>query len=309
MLGFLNPTWALQGINLGPAGAHCSFPSDQNRRKSFNRFEIAFRVEIYFLKQKMLYQQSAPRLDFGCPDLLLCAPCTPRKASLDAVIPAPASRAPASLRLFLQCASKQYHLPSDVCLSLTGPSVSVRCRWHEAHVGNSQLLHRLCGTTGLTFLDPIWALQGINFGPAGAHCGFPGDQNRQNHSIASKSHLNCFQKLRKSRFSFGVVAFFETTRSSRSIFQKDFQYGSPERLWDEPRGAAGRLQSINFSPQDAPRRRLPRPSDAPRELVLRTSASSVAGLGANAPTGSGHRAVRLIVWTSRSSKSTQVIAA
>ena len=53
--------------------------------------------------------------------------------------------------------------------SITGPSVSVRCRWHEAHVGNSQLLHRLCGTTGLTFRDQLWALQGINFGPAGAH--------------------------------------------------------------------------------------------------------------------------------------------
>ena len=37
--------------------------------------------------------------------------------------------------------------------------------------------------------------------------------------------------------------------------------------------------------QDAPRRRLLRPSDAPLELVLRTPAGSVAGLGANAPTG------------------------
>ena len=59
----------------------------------------------------------------------------------------------------------------------------------------------------------------------------------------------------------------------------------------EPRGAAGRLKSINFSPQGAPRRRLPRPSDAPLELVLRTPAGSVAGLGANAPTGSGHGAL------------------
>ena len=131
---------------------------------------------VWIFSKKRLNQQSAPRLDFGCPDLLLCALCTPRKASLDAVIPAPASRAPASLRLFLQCASKQYHLPSDFCLSITGPSVSVRCRWHEAHVGNSQLLHRLCGTTGLTFLDQLWALQGIIFWPAGAHCCFPGDQ-------------------------------------------------------------------------------------------------------------------------------------
>ena len=174
------------------------------------------------------------------------------------MIPAPASRAPASLRLFLQCASKQYHLPSDFCLSITGPSVSVRCRWHEAHVGNSQLLHRLCGTTGLTFLDQLWALQGINFWPAGAHCGFPGDQNRQNHSIASKSHPNCFQELRKSRFSFGMVAFVETTRSSRSIFQKHKdkrQYDAPARLWDSLgalRVAAGRLKSINFAPQDNP---------------------------------------------------------
>ena len=168
MLGFLTLIWALQGVNFWPDEAHCSFPSDQNCHKSLNRFEIAFRVEIYFSK-KRLNQQSAPRLDFGCPDLLLCALCTPRKASLDAVIPAPASRAPASLRLFLQCASKQYHLPSDFCLSITGPSVSVRCRWHEAHVGNSQLLHRLCGTTGLTFLDQLWALQGINFWRAGAH--------------------------------------------------------------------------------------------------------------------------------------------
>ena len=129
----------------------------------------SYLVWRFVFSKKRLNQQSAPRLDFGCPDLLLCALCTPRKASLDAVIPAPASRAPASLRLFLQCASKQYHLPSDFCLSITGPSVSVRCRWHEAHVGNSQLLHRLCGTTGLTFLDQLWALQGINFWPVGAH--------------------------------------------------------------------------------------------------------------------------------------------
>ena len=53
---------------------------------------------------------------------------------------------------------------------------------------------------------------------------------------------------------------------------------------------SGQLLSINFSPQGAPRRRLPRPTDAPLELVLRTPAGSVAGLGANAPTGSGHRA-------------------
>ena len=87
---------------------------------------------------------------------------------------------------------------------------------------SSDLLRRSWSLVGLMlgFLNPTWALQGINFGPAGAHCGFPGDQNRQNHSIASKSHLNCFQELRKSRFSFGMVAFVETTRSSRSIFQK-----------------------------------------------------------------------------------------
>ena len=41
MLGFPNPIWALQGINFGPAGAHFGFPGDQNRQKSFNRFEIA----------------------------------------------------------------------------------------------------------------------------------------------------------------------------------------------------------------------------------------------------------------------------
>ena len=87
---------------------------------------------------------------------------------------------------------------------------------------------------------------------------FPGDQNRKNHSITSKSHLNCFQELRKSRFSFGMVAFVETTRSSRSIFQKHTdkrQYDAPARLWDSLgalRVAAGRLKSITFAPQDNP---------------------------------------------------------
>ena len=86
---------------------------------------------------------------------------------------------------------------------------------------------------------------------------FPGDQNRKNHSIASESHLNCFQELRKSRF-FGMVAFVETTRSSRSIFQKHTdkrQYDAPARLWDSLgalRVAAGRLKSITFAPQDNP---------------------------------------------------------
>ena len=58
--------------------------------------------------------------------------------------------------------------------------------------------------------------------------------------------------------SFGMVAFVETTRSSRSIFQKHTdkrQYDAPARLWDSLgalRVAAGRLKSITFAPQDNP---------------------------------------------------------
>ena len=58
-------------------------------------------------------------------------------------------------------------------------------------------------------------------------------------------------------------------------------------------GAPGRRWEIGidqFCAPRQPRRRLLRPSDAPLELVLRTLDGSVAGLGANAPTGSGHLA-------------------
>ena len=55
-----------------------------------------------------------------------------------------------------------------------------------------------------------------------------------------------------------MVAIVETTRSSRSIFQKhkdERQYDAPARLWDSLgalRVAAGRLKSITFAPQDNP---------------------------------------------------------
>ena len=70
---------------------------------------------------------------------------------------------------------------------------------------------------------------------------------------------------------------------------------------------SGQLLSINFSPQGAPRRRLPRPTDAPLELVLRTPAGSVAGLGANAPTGYSGKSFRKGVVKEKRGKDVAII--
>ena len=117
------------------------------------------------------------------------------------------------------------------------------------------LLRRSWSLVGLMlgFLNPIWALRGINFGPAEAHFGFPGDQNRQKSFNRFEVAPKWFQELRKSRFSFGVVAFFENPNfallfSERSLIWRP---GAPLGL---PGGAPGRRREVEVDQLFAPRR-------------------------------------------------------